>query len=362
MNEKMGNLNETLTLIKEKIKKFRFLYEQNEMAVRDQLINPILKDLGWDPADPEDVLANASTDEGIPDYSLLKNGKKILFIEAKNLSKDIEQREVLRQLAKYSFGEGTKYGVLTNGAVWVLIRSFEEGTTLTERIVWKTDLENEENPAILRKITSISNPKTNPKTNIENIEVLVKKVQILDEIWQSLLDQPEEMIKGLMPVVKSIITQQYTDYQFEDMEIEDLLKERVKELISGEFDGESFSETTSEESTAPQGSQKFNRKMILQDQTIDIYYDWEILVNTANWLIKKNKLKPSDCPVCVGRGKTVLINNVEKHRDGSHFRASKKLCNGLYIEKHGSKSDLIDWSRRLLEKYGYPSNILKLND
>jgi len=251
---------------------------------------------------------------------------------------------------------------LTNGAIWVLIRSFQEGTTLTERIVWKTDLENEANPAILRKITSISNPKTNPKTNIENIEFLVKKDQILNEIWQSLLDKPEEMIKWFMPVVKSIITQRHTEYQFEDMEIEDFLKEKVKEIISGEFEGESLSEATSQESTPHGGSRKFNRKMALQDQTIDIYYDWEILVNTANWLIKKGKLKSSDCPVCVGRGNTVLINNVEKHRDGSHFRASKKLCNGLYIEKHGSKSALMDWSRKLLEKYGYPSKILKIDD
>ena len=142
----------------------------------------------------------------MPDYSLIINGKKILFVEAKKLSVDIEQKEVIRQLAKYSFSEGTRYGILTNGAVWLLIRSFEEGTTLTERIVWKTDLENEELPAVMRKITTIS------KDNIEHIEVLVKKAQILDEIWQSLLDEPEEMIKGLIPVVKSIISQGYANY------------------------------------------------------------------------------------------------------------------------------------------------------
>ncbi|MGC9111795.1 MAG: type I restriction enzyme HsdR N-terminal domain-containing protein, partial [candidate division WOR-3 bacterium] len=150
----MNNLNQALAQIVEKIKKFRSLYEQNEMAVRDQIVNPILRNLGWDPENPEEVQPNVSTEEGVPDYSLIKNGKKILFVEAKKLRVDIEQREVIRQLAKYSFSEGTKYGVLTNGAVWVLIRSFEEGTTLTERIVWKTDLENEEPPAVLRKIVA----------------------------------------------------------------------------------------------------------------------------------------------------------------------------------------------------------------
>ena len=256
----MNNLNEALTPIIEKIKKFRSLYEQNEMAVRDQIVNPILRSLGWNPENPEEVQPNVSTEEGVPDYSLMKNGKKILFVEAKKLNVDIEQREVIRQLAKYS-SEDTKYGVLTNGAVWILIRSFEEGTTLTDRIVWKADLENEELPAIIRKIITVS------KTNIEHIEVLVKKAQILDEIWQSILDEPEEMIKGLMPVVKLIITQGYPDYQFEDTEIEDLLKERVKEIISGPSEEETPSEAPIEPISWRSGSP---RKMKLKGEVFEL--------------------------------------------------------------------------------------------
>lgn len=342
----MNNLNEVLASIVEKIKKFRSFYEQNEQAVRDQIVNPILRNLGWNPENPEEVQPNVSTEEGIPDYSLIKNGKKILFVEAKKLGVDIEQKEVIRQLARYSFGEGTKYGVLTNGAVWVLIRSFEEGTTLTERIVWKTDLENEELPAVLRKITAIS------RTNIEHIEVLVKKVQILDEIWQSLLDEPEEMIKGLMPVVKSIISQGYPDYQFEDTEIEDLLKERVKEIISGQFEDV----TTSEPPVEPIPGRP--RKMKLRNEVFELRNSFEILVNTANWLIKSGKLKPSDCPVGIGRGKRYLINKEPKHKYGDDFRASKKLSNGLCVETHGSTASLINYAKRLLEKFGVSSDIL----
>jgi len=347
----MNNLNEALIQIVEKIKKFRSLYEQNEMAVRDQIVNPILRNFGWNPENPEEVQPNVSTEEGVPDYSLIKNGKKILFVEAKKLGVDIEQREVIRQLAKYSFSEGTKYGVLTNGAVWVLIRSFEEGTTLTERIVWKTDLENEELPAVLRKITTIS------KTNIEQIEVLVKKVQILDEIWQSLLDEPEEMIKGLMPVVKSIISQGYPDYHFEDTEIEDLLKERVKEIISGPSEEEARSETSIESIPWRGGSP---RKMKIKGEVFELRNSFEILVNTANWLIKNGKLKHSDCPVGIGRGKRNLVNKEPKHKYGDDFRAPKKLSNGLWIEAHGNTASLINYAKRLLEKFGVSSDMLTI--
>ena len=133
-------LKETLEMVVERMKKYRDLYEQNEMAVRDQIVNPTLKGLGWNPENPEEVQPNIYTEEGVPDYSLMNNANKVLFIEAKKLSVDIEQKEVMRQLAKYCFGEGMKYGVLTNGAIWILFRAFQEGTKMTERIVWKTDI------------------------------------------------------------------------------------------------------------------------------------------------------------------------------------------------------------------------------
>lgn len=343
----MDNLSEVLALIIEKIKKFRPLYEQSEMAVRYQIVDPILKALDWDPAKPEDIQPNVSTEEGVPDYSLIKNGKKILFVEAKKMSVDIEQREVIRQLVRYSVGEGTKYGVLTNGAVWVLIRSFEEGTKLTERIVWKTDLENEELSAICRKIRTIS------KNNIGQIELLVKKVQVLDEVWKSLLEEPGEIVKGLIPVVKSLISQRYQNYQFEDTEIDDLLKERVKVIISGPSEKEYREDEHIEPGPIPQ-------RMKLKGETFQLRNSFEILINTSNWLIKNGKLKTSDCPVVIGRGKRCLINRQAKHPDHSDFRAPKPLSNGLFIETHVGTKGAIDYAKRLLEKFRVSPDILTI--
>lgn len=348
----MNNLNEILTSMVEKIKKFRSLYEQNEQAVRDQIVNPILRKLEWDPENPEEIQPNVSTEEGVPDYTLMKNGKKILFVEAKKLGTDIEQKEVIRQLAKYSFSEGTRYGVLTNGAIWMLIRSFEEGTTLTERIVWKIDIENEELPAVNRKMTTIS------RTNIEQIEVLVKKVQILDEIWQSLLDEPEEMIRGLMPVVKSLINQGYPEYRFDDVEIEDLLKERVKEIITGRAEEETLSDISSGASFPSYGDGP--KKMKLKGEVFELRNSFEILVNTANWLIKNGKLRVYDCPVGIGHGKRNLIHKEPKHKYGDDFRAPKRLSNGLWIETHYSTASTINYAKRLLEKFGVSPDILSI--
>jgi predicted type IV restriction endonuclease len=137
----MRELQDVLNSLVGRLKEHRAVYQQNEMAVRNQLINPTLRALGWDPENPSLVLHNISTDEGVPDYSLMKSAKRLLFLEAKKLSIDVERPDAIRQLAKYSVAEGTKFGLLTNGAVWLLVRSFQEGTTLAERVVWKADLE-----------------------------------------------------------------------------------------------------------------------------------------------------------------------------------------------------------------------------
>jgi len=343
-------LEETLSTVVERMKKHRSLYEQNEMAVRSQVIEPVLRGLGWDIENPEEVQPNVSTEEGIPDYSLFKSNKKALFVEAKKLSVDVEQREVIRQLAKYCFGEGMKYGVLTNGAVWVLFRAFQEGTTMAERIVWKIDVENDEMTAIVRKLNTIS------KENIIDIENLIKKLYILDEIWHSLLDEPKDLVRGFIPVFEALIKEGYPEYEFEQTEIEDFIKERIKELVSPaeEYVTESIPLV---EPIVLRGTQP--RKMKIGTDVYEIRNSYDILVNTAEWLIRKGKLRKESCPIPIGH-KRNLVNTQPKHRYGDDFRAPKRLSNGLYIETHYSTTSCITNARKLLERCGYREDTLEV--
>jgi len=343
-------VKETIEMVVERMKKYRSLYEQNEMAIRSQIVDPILRGFGWDTENPEEVQPNVSIEEGVPDYSLLKGDKKVLFIEAKKLSVDIEQKEVIRQLAKYCFGEGMKYGVLTNGAIWILFRAFQEGTTMAERIVWKTDIENDDITATIRRLNTIS------EENITDIEKLIKKLQILDEIWHSLLDEPKDLARGFIPVFDSLIKEGYPEYEFDQTEIEDFIKERVKELISPTEDSTMepipISGPTEWKSAQP-------RKMKIGTDTYEIRNSYDILVNTAEWLIKKGRLRRENCPIASGH-KRNLVNIQPKHRYGDDFRAPKRLSNGLYIEAHYSTASCITNARKLLERCRYRGDMLEV--
>ncbi len=188
----------------------------------------------------------------------------------------LEEKEIIRKLGQYCFGEGMKYGVLSNGIIWILFRAFQEGTTMAERLVWKVDLENDSISASIGKLATIS------KDNIGNIETLIKKLQILDEIWQSLLEEPKELIVGLIPVFEKLIKEGYPEYEFASLEIEDFIKEKVRELISPP------TETVIKETTPPGSSEERIRpgRMKIGKDVFNISKSYEILTNTANWLIK----------------------------------------------------------------------------
>jgi hypothetical protein len=340
------DLQELLPTLLGKIRSYRDRYEKSEANVRAQLVDPVLKAIGWNIENPEDVSVNPSTEEGIPDYALLKGGKPVLMVEAKKLAEDVKAH--IRQLAKYCFSEGTEYGLLTNGATWVLFKSFQAGTAVSERVVWTTDLENEEIEAVIRKLRTVS------KNDVERLEVLVKKMQVLEEVFDALGDEPREMAKRLLGWAREIIAEAYAGYDFSDAEIEDFLHERLKIILDTRA---SEGSTTSESESFP--SAPGHRKMQLKDKSYDIKFDYEILLNVANWLIETGKLTPAKCPIVSGY-KRYVIATQPKHKDGSRFRAPKQLSNGLWLETHWSAGRCVTLARDLLKNFGFLPETLRL--
>ena len=347
------SLWEGLVGIRTRLKSHRQFYETNEMAVRDQIINPTLRLLGWDPEDPDKVQPNVSTDEGIPDYVLLKQGRRRLLVEAKKLSVDVESRDVMRQLARYAFSQGTTYGLITNGAVWLLIRSFEEGTAVHERVVWRVDLENEGQGDVERKLETAS------WDRVDEIDTLVRKLQALDGVWASVLEDTEAIAAALVPVVQRSMVEAYPGLEFQTEEIASFVRERAGEVgyaAAGEETGTASTEETEFESEVRAVSPK---RMRVGGESHELKHAFEILVNVGNWLVRQHKLSKAQCPVPIGR-KRNLVNVEPKHRYGDDFLAGKKLMNGLWIETHYSTAAAIRSARYLLEHCGVPGSSLIL--
>ena len=107
---------------------------------------------------------------------------------------------------------------------------------------------------------------------------------------------------------------------------------------------------------------EISKRIQIGSESYEFSYGNEILVNTANWLIDKGHLKHAECPIKISpRAKTrILIGSTPIHPRGNKFVSAKKLKNDLYIETHASIEQIIEYAKRLLEKYGYDPEILKI--
>ncbi len=172
----MHVLEDTIKEILLKIHTHRELYVRNEEAVKQHLIGHIFRTLGWEWDNPFEVRPEEKTEDGRADYALILDGKVFAYVEAKNLGINIVKNEKpLRQLGRYCFNTGVKYGILTNGAIWVVLKAFEEGSRLADRILLKINLEHEPPERSALKISLLSKDKIH---EVEKLSTLLKAFEL----------------------------------------------------------------------------------------------------------------------------------------------------------------------------------------
>lgn len=112
----MGDLDEILIQVRQRIDRYRgqALGEQNTKSI---LIDPLLRALGWDVEDFEEVHREYKpkpTDNPV-DYALFILRTPRLFVEAKALGGNLNDRKWANQIMGYAAVTGVEWVVLTNG-------------------------------------------------------------------------------------------------------------------------------------------------------------------------------------------------------------------------------------------------------
>ena len=112
-------LDDLFTLIhelRERIDTHGAALRQSEALTRYALIDPLLRALGWNTADPALVVPEYRSGSGSADYALLGNGKPLMMVEAKKL--DTPLRDVVGQGIQYCLIQGTAHFSVTDGRRW----------------------------------------------------------------------------------------------------------------------------------------------------------------------------------------------------------------------------------------------------
>lgn len=335
--------------IKKRINEHRELYEKNEAAVRQQIIDPVLRELGWDIENPDVVVPEENTGEGgFPDYSLLQEGKKIILLEAKKLSEDTLQH--IKQLARYSSDVGSRYGLITNGSDYVLFKSYEEFKPYIDRIIWRVNIEGDSVERTLRNLTSLS------PNHVMKIEELASKSDNLNSLWDELIEDPETFSSVFSNYFMDQLNTRFAKYKYDIEEVRDFLREKSESLLSPES---MESPITNHNDNETSYSNRYYTKMRLQGREYRISAQNQILINVANWLIEKGKLSRNNVPIESGY-KRYLINRENRNRDGKPLPGGKPINGNLWIMLNLSASNIVVKAYELLEKFGYNRSILEL--
>ncbi|MFA7289219.1 MAG: DUF262 domain-containing protein [Melioribacteraceae bacterium] len=106
------------------------------------------------------------------------------------------------------------------------------------------------------------------------------------------------------------------------------------------------------------------RKIMIENETIYCKNAVSVLIETANWLIKKGKITASKCPIKLqDSGNSYLINVRPIHQDGREFQyGGALLSNNLYIGKNWSKEKCVEKAKELLLYHGISATKFDLNE
>jgi hypothetical protein len=117
---KVRELLEAIERVRERIERHGSKLSQNEMLTRYALVDPILRALGWDTEDPEQVVPEFQTEVGRPDY-ILHCADLRIGVEAKRLGADEKtfEQAYLRALPLWQSRE-IRYYAITDGDRWIL--------------------------------------------------------------------------------------------------------------------------------------------------------------------------------------------------------------------------------------------------
>ena len=286
---------------------------ESEALTRYALIDPLLRELGWDTEDPDVVVPEYSSGGGRVDYALLADSKPVMMIEAKKLGTSL--RDGRKQAVDYAMDETdikARYFSVTDGACWAI---YDTNKPANDMIAASFDLKN----------TSVS-------------DACLKALAL----WRSSVISGEITI-GATPVIELPDDQTNTT----EPQPPEETTVQSKQPVRDEEGWESLSEFKPEKGTP------FPEKIMFPDSSYALLkHQYKMLTKVVRWLIENDYLSESQCPIPLGpQSKKSLVDVKPVNSDGTPF-SNPKQDGSLHINTHGNRQTKIARVKSLIKHVG----------
>jgi len=175
----------------------------DEAATKQAVVLRLLSILGWDTFDIDEVTPEYSVGGRRVDYSLKINNLNKVFIEVKRIGIELEDHQ--EQLLNYSFQQGVKLAILTNGITWSFYLPLNEGSWEQRKFYTIDILQQDADDVTSKFIDFLSMDNIKSGKAIQNAEAIYRgqqKINILKETlpkaWNKIIEEADELLIDLI--------------------------------------------------------------------------------------------------------------------------------------------------------------------
>ena len=293
---------------------------QSEALTRYALIDPLLRELGWDTANPNIVIPEYRSGNGRADYALMNGDKPAMMVEAKSL--DTPLGAVLSQGIQYCLEQGTRFFCVTDGRIWEIYETHKPVPLNDKRI---THFDLKDNPAqVCLKALALWRP------SALSGQVSVGQAPILNPTQVEPGANPAQPTTTVNPVIHPppVAPPQNPDAWQPLPEFNAQASPRPAELLFPD------------NSTAP------------------INYWKSIVVEVTRWLVNNNILRPHHCPI-PSSSRGYIVSATPVHPTGNQFHG-KEQVGSLFVDTHANASGHIRKTLRVIERVGQDPSQFKV--
>jgi hypothetical protein len=195
------NLKALLTTLKANPRLLSYNEDQTKMAV----VQPIMRRLGWDIENVDEVTPEFSVERRRVDYALRINNRSAVFIEAKKPGEDLEDQNHQEQLLDYSFREAVDIAILTNGITWAFYLPRSSVDWKSRKFYTIDIVEQDLSDVAVKFIDLLSKSNIGSGKSLQNAELIhkgkLKKRAIEDaipEAWNRIIGEPDPALVELI--------------------------------------------------------------------------------------------------------------------------------------------------------------------
>jgi hypothetical protein len=348
----------------EEVKANKSINSFDEISTKQGIVLKLLFLLGWDSFNIKEVCPEYSVKSLRVDYSLRVRDINKAFIEVKKPLEDLEKHQ--EQLLKYSFQEGIKLAILTNGITWWFYLPLNEGNW-EQRRFYSIGLLTQDVENIASKFMDfISKENIVTGKSLKIAENLFKSQQkkniikdTLPKAWNKIISDPDELFVELL----SETAEKLCGYRADDDTIHKFLFKNkdnwlaIKPSPKPPIKRKKISLTGKKPKIKL--SEKYTGKTLssfsFRGKKHNVNYWIEILISLCNILASERSKDFDKVLELIGRKRPYFTFSPNELRTSQRIEGTN-----IYVETNLSSNQIVKISLNMISLFGYSADDLQI--